>query len=298
MSETPLPVIISRSAGTAGKLGEKLGDTVTRAFADAGRAIALRLCEGAECAKEAATASGPTVVIGGGDGTLAGAAGELAGERRVLGILPLGTRNHLARQLGIPLDLAEAAKVVAGGNAVRIDVGRCNGRVFVNNASVGLYTRLVRERERRAGPKWLGTIPAAWHVLRHLRSRPFRLVVDGSPREVHTPLLFVGNNRYSLVGGRVGSRDSMTAGALSLYAVESKGALALIAFALRALVGRAAADRDFAALTEALEIIVEGSGSIDVALDGEVVAIDLPLKLEIAPRALEVIVPISARRAE
>ncbi len=298
MTAAALPVIVNRTGGTAGALGQRLEPALREAFARAGQAIDLILCEGDGCAQAVAGIAAPVVAVGGGDGTLAGAAGALAGTDTALAILPLGTRNHLARQLAIPLDLAQAAKVTAHGRAARIDLGRCGERVFVNNASIGLYTRLVRERDRHAGPKWLGTIPAAWHVLRHPRARPLRLVIDGAPRELITPLLFIGNNRYSLESGRVGERDSLGDGQLSLYAVEPKRPLALLAFALRTLVGRADPERDFAELACARTVTVEGSGPIEVAFDGEVMTLPLPLRFEIAPQALRVIVPDPAHRAE
>ncbi|MEO6152386.1 MAG: diacylglycerol kinase family protein [Croceibacterium sp.] len=298
MTEGPLPVVINRGGGTADKLGDKLTDEVTAAFAAAGCPIDLHLVDGGAIKDRVSGLTAPVVAVGGGDGTQGAAAAELAEHDRTLAVLPLGTRNHLARQLGIPLELAEAAKVAAQGSTTRIDLARGNGRVFVNNASIGLYTRLVRERDRRAGPKWLGTIPATWHVLRHLRARPLCLVVDGKRQSLRTPLLFIGNNRYSLEAGQVGERNSLTDGVLSLFAVDDKGPLALIAFALRALVGLAHPEQDFAALAEARTVEIEGSGAIDVAFDGEVERMTLPLTFEIMPLALAVRVPASADRAQ
>jgi diacylglycerol kinase family enzyme len=298
VSAAPLPVVINRDGGTAGKLGERLEEEVTRAFAAVGRSIDLHVVEGASCAQVVAGVAAPVVAVGGGDGTLGGAAAQLIDSETALAVLPLGTRNHLARQLGIPLELPRAAEAAATGHPVRVDLARCNDRVFVNNASIGLYTRLVRERDRRPTPKWLGTIPATWHVLRRLRARPFVLSVDGKRRVVRTPLLFVGNNRYSLKGGRVGTRESLAGGVLSLFAVEDKGPAAMVAFALRTLAGRADPERDFAAAGEARELVVEGSGRIEVAFDGEVEVMQLPLRFTILPRALKVIVPASSHRAQ
>jgi diacylglycerol kinase family enzyme len=215
----------------------------------------------------------------------------LAGSDTALAILPLGTRNHLAKQLGIPLGLAEAAAVIAAGRRAPMDLAKAGKRVFVNNASAGLYTRLVRARDAAPGPKWLATIPAALHVLRHLRERRVTLTVDGEKQTLKTPLLFIGNNRYSLEPGSVGERDSMHDGLLSLYALAPKSAGQLIAFALRAMLGRADLHGDFAALAEAREVVIEGSGTARIAFDGEVERVALPLKVEIMPAALQVIVP-------
>ena len=291
MSAAPLPVVVNRSGGTAKSLGDKLAEELRNAGKAAGTELDLHLVEAAAVAETVAALGAPAVAVGGGDGTQGAAAAVLAGTETALAVLPLGTRNHLARQLGIPLELPGALAVAAYGERARIDLARGNGRIFVNNASIGLYTRLVRERDRRSAPKWLGTIPATWYVLRRLRARPLCLVIDGRRQALRTPLLFIGNNRYSLEAGRVGERESLTGGVLSLFAVAAKGPLALAAFAMRALVGRADTERDFAALNAAREVTVEGSGPIDVAFDGEVERMELPLTFETMPGALAVMVP-------
>ena len=285
-----LPVIVNRSGGTATSLGDKLEATVREAFAE--QPIDLHLVEGKDIATTVERVVGrPVIAIGGGDGTQGSAAAVLAGTDTALAILPLGTRNHLARQLGIPLDLAEAAKLATGGRREPIDLAKAGERVFVNNASIGMYTKLVRERDKRWGPKWLGTIPAAWTVLRTFRARPLWLVIDGERRRVVTPLLFIGNNRYSLDAGKLGQRESLSDGVLSLYAIERKGALALLGFAMRALLGRADPERDFCELADAREVTIEDTGPIAVAFDGEVERMTLPLIFGIIPGALEVVVP-------
>ena len=286
----PLPVIVNRSGGTASSLGDELEATLREAFA--GQAIDLRLVEGGEVAGAVARYVGrPLVAVGGGDGTQGAAAAALAGSGTAQLILPLGTRNHLARQLGVPLELPEAAKLPTTGRREAIDLAKANDRVFVNNASIGLYTRLVRERDKRWGPKWLGTIPAAWIVLKTMRAKPLQLTIDGEARRVVTPLLFVGNNRYSLDAGKVGQRETVSGGVLSLLAIERQGPLSLIGFAIRALLGRADPQRDFCELADAREAIIAGAGVIEVALDGEVERMALPLRFAIMPGALEVLVP-------
>jgi len=134
-------------------------------------------------------------------------------------------------------------------------------------------------------------------VLRTFRARPLWLAIDGERRRVVTPLLFIGNNRYSLDAGRLGQRESMSGGLLSLYAIERKGALALLGFAARALLGRADPERDFCELADAREVTIEGAGQIAVAFDGEVEWMALPLTFAIMPAALEVMVPAQSTDA-
>ncbi len=288
-----VPILVNTAGGAARRLGSRLRDDVEAAFAQAGVPIALELLAGAAIAgRVAALVGAPTVVVGGGDGTLGSAAGALAGTSTALGILALGTRNHLALELGVPADLPGAARLIGERTLRTIDVGRVNDRAFVNNASIGLYPALVRERDGIAAPKWLAALPAAWGALRRVRHHRLRLVLPGGSRPVVTPLLFVGNNRYSLDPGSVGQRSALDDGRLSIYAVASRRRLALTGFALRAVLGRAERDRDFAAMGDYAAFTVEGrSQHIDVALDGEVVRLAMPLRFESRVGALAVVAP-------
>ena len=296
----PLPVLINRSGGTAARLGDGLRDAVDAAFAEAGREIVLELIDGEDMPDALRRHAGaPVIVVGGGDGTLGCAAAALAHSSTALAILPLGTRNHLARQLGVPLDLPGAARLCVSGQRRRIDLGTAGGRVFVNNASFGIYVRFVRHRDAQDGPKWLNSIPAAWHALRKMRAQSFSLRLDGQPSRVRSPLLFIGNNEYSMDMGSVGERESLADGRLSLYAVAAQSAGRLIGFGLRALIGLARPERDFEELTEAREIVIEGSGFIEGAFDGELETLPLPLKLRSLPGALGVVTsrePAEAQR--
>ncbi|MFT4026917.1 MAG: diacylglycerol kinase family protein [Novosphingobium sp.] len=291
-----LPVLINRSGGTAAALGDRLEATVWEAFAPSGRAIALELLDGDEMADAVRRhLDASAIAVGGGDGTLGGAAQLLTGTRTALAILPLGTRNHLARALGIPMGLAEAAAIAATGERRRMDLGRAGGRIFVNNASIGLYPRLVKERDKHELPKWLGTIPAAWQVLKTMRSQHYLMTIDGQARRIRTPLLFVGNNRYSLDFGSLGERETLGDGELSICAVRADGPLHLLKFAGKVLLGLADPNADFAELGEARSIVIESAGDqcgeIGVALDGEVMKMALPLALDILPSALGVVAP-------
>ena len=297
---TAVPVLVNRNGGTAATHGDALADLLAAAFAVAGVAIDLRLIDGSEIEAAAREVAGaPVVVVGGGDGTLGTAAAVLAGSGSAMGILPLGTRNHLASDLGIPPDLDGAAQVIAARHSRAIDLGRVAGRVFVNNASIGLYPALVRRRDDHPAPKWLAAVPAALGALRRLRHHRLRLTMAGDERRVATPLLFIGNNRYTLELQAFGKRDALDAGLLSVFAVESQRRLALIGFALRAIVGRVDQRRDFAAVGDVAELSVDGHARhIDVALDGEVVRLPMPLRFRSDPGALLVIAPPAQRLSE
>ncbi|MBA3896627.1 MAG: hypothetical protein H0X36_05750 [Sphingomonadaceae bacterium] len=293
MNET-LPVVVNSGGGAAARAGDKLGEKIEAAFDKAGLAIALHAVEGDEIAKTVAklAASGGTVAVGGGDGTLGASADALSEADATLGILPLGTRNHLARELGIPMDLEGAAVVIAARATRRIDLSRAGDRTFVNNASIGIYPRMVRARDAQNLPKWLANFPAAWTTLKQARHHRLRLTLDGSTDVVRTPLLFVGNNIYSLDAGHVGTREAMDDGKLSVFAVADRSRLGLIGFALRTLAGRGDPERDFCALgiCERLTVDARGRG-IDVAIDGEVMRLSTPLEFAVRPGALTVLAP-------
>lgn len=295
MPATPLPVIVNAAGGTASRAGDKLADQIEVAFAAAGQPIALELVDGEGLSGALERHAGaPRVAVGGGDGTLATAAQAMAGTDRELAILPLGTRNHFACQVGIPGDLESAAKLAATGSPQRVDFGQAGDRVFINNLSVGAYVDLVRAREASPLPKLLATIPATWRTLRKLRARRFELTLDGVSQPVETPLLFIGNNRYEVDEGRPGDRASLNDGLLSVFAVAPLPRSALIAAALRTLIGRPRTHRDFALDRTAREVRIDGPGaSLEIALDGERCRFDLPLTIRIRPRALRVVAPES-----
>jgi len=291
----PIPVLVNRSGGTAASKGDTLGDEIEAAFAEAGVSIDLQLVEGDALAGAVKAVAGqPLVVVGGGDGTLGRLAGILAEQGSALGILALGTRNHLARELGVPLDLPGAAALIAAGTVRAIDLARVNGEPFINNASVGLYPELVREREQRSTPKYIAAIPASFAVLKRLKHHRLQLSLPGpqSDSNVVTPMLFVGNNHYTLEAGQIGKRDALDGGVLSIYAVAARRRLALLGFAIRTLLGRARRDSDFAAIGDTPGFEVSGrSDDIDIALDGEVMTLKMPLRFECQAGALKVVAP-------
>ncbi len=161
-----------------------------------------------------------TIVIGGGDGTVQAAASVLAASDLPLGILPLGTLNHFARDLGLPLDLEAALRVVAAGRIRLVDVGEVNGRVFINNSSLNIYPQLVAEHERyrRHGPaRWLAAALALYRVSWRLTRPRVRVLAPGRQAEHRTGCLFIANNMYRLDAFASAKRMRLNDGELCLY---------------------------------------------------------------------------------
>jgi diacylglycerol kinase family enzyme len=252
--------------------------------------------EVSELARRALSGGARAIVAGGGDGTVGSVAAVLAGTDGTFGVLPLGTLNHFAKDLGIPLGLEEAARNVCEGRVVRVDVGEVNGQVFVNNSSLGLYPRIVRRRdklrERDGIGKWTALARAGLAVLRRHPFLNVRLDADGRRITRKTPFVFVGNNEYETEGLQLGGRTRLDAGRLSLYVAHRTGRLGLLRLVLSALLGRLRRARDFDAL-EAEEVWVETRRPrrLPVATDGEVTVMTTPLRYRVRPGALKVIVP-------
>ncbi len=298
MTNTALPVLINREGGGAASAGAGLSQSVTTAFSRTGVQADIQMLAASEMnqAIERAAASHARIVVAGGDGTIASAAQLLTETDVELAVLPLGTLNHFARDLQIPSSLDSAAELAANGTASPVDVGEVNDRRFINNASVGLYPSMVKDRDRirheHHVPKWLASLPASWAALSRLPRHRMRIDIGGGGAPIVTPLLFVGNNRYSLERGSVGARETLNAGLLSIYAVSRTTRLALLWFGVRAALGRASRAQDFEVVGDCEEMIVRLSRpKIEIALDGEVHRLSLPLKFRVRAGALKVVRP-------
>ena len=236
------------------------------------------------------------IVVGGGDGSISAAAQALAHSNASLGILPLGTLNHLARDLGLPFDLTEAAKVIANGRPRAIDVAEVNGRVFVNNAAIGLYPLMVVDRdaqkERLGRSKRLAMLVASLRTLLRFHHQRLTLSADGGEARVDTPLLLVGNNDYRLSIPGAGRRERLDGGRLSLFVLRKKHVPGFLAAVVRALVGLTR-DNDMVRVDEIERLKVDSRRSgIQLAIDGEPAELRPPLEFRIRPKALKVIVPL------
>ncbi len=234
------------------------------------------------------------IVAGGGDGTVNGVAGRLAGTDTALGVLPMGTLNHFARDLGIPLNLEAAVRNLFTGQVAKVDVGDVNGRVFVNNSGVGFYPHFVRQREeqeRRGHIKQVAFVLALRSVLRRYFRLRIKVHMDQARAlEQVTPFLFVGNNRYQISGLQIGTRPRLDSGRLWVCTAPSSGRRNIVRGALRTLAGLET-DQKLSAF-EAEELWVEpGTARVNVSTDGEVSIMDAPLHYRIRPQALGVIVP-------
>ena len=291
-----VPVLLNRDGGALAA-DPKLADRVADALKSAGVDAEVELLSGGDCAVRClavAERKDPLLIVGGGDGTISAAASALAGTDTLLGILPLGTLNHFARDLGLPTDLDEAAKLIAAGKDRRVDIGEMNGRVFINNSAIGLYPLMVVDRDlqrlRLGRSKRLAMIVASLRSLvRFNRHRLTLTVNEEQTGRVDTPLLFVGNNDYRVDIGAPGRRERLDGGELTVLVMRKKTRSGMLAASLRAFFGASRAD-DMVRLDGVQRLRVSAPRPrLAVSLDGEVVRAELPLEYKIRTKALRVI---------
>jgi diacylglycerol kinase family enzyme len=289
-------VIANRGGGSA----EDAEERIRQAFEGTGVEPEIRLVQPGDldrhCAEIARGEGVSAMVAAGGDGTVSTVAAAVAGTGVALGVLPMGTLNHFAHDAGVPLDLKAAAAAVAAGRTRQVDAAEVNGRLFVNNSSVGLYPMLVRDREaqqRRIGrTKQRAMLVAAARAFWRFRNRRLTLRYAGMEAPVNSPLLFVGNNRYETGLLKLGRREAIDRGELCLYAPLARSRLGFFWLSLRAVLGRPDRQRDFLTLDGVGQAEIGSSHDmLMVAVDGEVLPMETPLKYRIRPGVLKLIVP-------
>ncbi|MBC7603010.1 MAG: diacylglycerol kinase family lipid kinase [Ramlibacter sp.] len=242
------------------------------------------------------------VVAAGGDGTVSAVASQLAETGIAMGVLPMGTLNHFAKDLRIPLALDDAIEVLAKGRPLAVDVGEVNGRIFINNSGLGLYPDIVRDREaqqRRLGRgKWLALLNASLHAARRYPLLSLNMEIDGKQLNRRSAFVFIGNNEYTMTGFEIGERAGLADGKLSLYVTQRMGRFGLVRLALRALFGRLEQARDFDMLLATSVVVDTHKKLMRVSTDGEVTKMETPLRYRSRPGALRVMVPAAEARAE
>jgi diacylglycerol kinase family enzyme len=311
MSESPqqpkVAVLLNPAAGTVARMGAaNLEKALLCAFDEAGISATLGFFSGTELRGAAEEALQKVrekkldaLMVGGGDGSIRTVASVLAGTGVPLGILPLGTLNHFARDLGLPFEPRQAVAVLASGEVRSVDLGTMNGEVFLNNSSIGIYPFLVLERERRRHrqhlSKWVAMLLALPHVLRNLPLSRLRVSVGNLAEACRSPLVFIGNNEYQLALTALGRRERLDGGELSIYVAKAKSDVALFWIACRVILGFSPA--------HGMRIVKGKTADIEshrhhllVACDGEVERLRPPLHYEIRSRALRVFAPVQPAR--
>lgn len=236
------------------------------------------------------------VVAAGGDGTVAGVAHALAGTPVALAVLPLGTFNYFARGIGMPADARDAAKAILDGTAHDIAVGTLNGRVFLNNVSIGLYPAILEEREatyaRFGRYRILAHIASLRTILRFQRPHRMELQLDATRHRIRSPMLFVARSAYQLDQFGLEGAQAISDDRFVLFLALQQTRLGFLRLAWRLVRRRVDHGRDVLVSTpQKIAVAIPGRRRMSVALDGEKLKMRLPLRIEIAEHLLQVILP-------
>lgn len=245
-----------------------------------------------------ARSSGGIVVAAGGDGTINAVAQAVLGSGCAFGVLPQGTFNYFGRTHGISQDAAEATRQLLRARVQRVQVGLVNERVFLVNASLGLYPRLLEDREawkQQYGRSRLIAIWAAFMtLLREHRPLRIRLERHAVAVNLRTSTLFVGNNRLQLERIGIAEARSLEEGQLAAVTVREVSTAGLLWLMLRGALGQLGEARNvvsFGFRQMTVRPLSLGNRRVKVAMDGEVVCLRAPLEFRVSPHALPLLLP-------
>jgi diacylglycerol kinase family enzyme len=298
-----LPVTVILNVGSGHRSKAEVEGQIREAFESVGSAHRIVVADSPEdveretkLAVQEGRSEPRVVVAAGGDGTVNLVAGLVLGSDLPFGVIPLGTFNYFARDLGIPLEPREAALAIATGRIRRVHVARVNGHLFLNNASFGLYRQLLEEREafkQRFGRYKVVAVIAALSTLWRFRQvYTLQLELDGKPATIRTPMLFFGINSLQLENLDLEIAKCTDAGLMAVIALQPTSRWQLLGLALRgALHGLNNSPRLRCYGAAQVDVLLRGRRSTRVAVDGESIDCKLPLHFEVLRNALPVLVP-------
>ncbi|WP_454915449.1 diacylglycerol/lipid kinase family protein [Xanthobacter sediminis] len=290
-------VVLNSKAGHLLDLGaDPVRRQVDAALSRAGFDVRVVVAAGAEMARlirDAPEAGYGTVVVGAGDGTLSYAASVYAGTDTVLGILPLGTMNLLAYDIGLPRDLDGALAALDDARPMRIDLGTLNGRPFHGVSGVGFFSQmaLAREQERERHGRVLGWLTALAKAAFRAGRLSLELELEGVSHPVEAYAALVTVNAFDAPGLH---RSRLDGGLLEVMVAEDRGVLGRLRAGADVLVGAWRDNPGIHVFATRRAIIHARRSRTWVATDGEVGRESLPLRYAIDPGALTLLVPRDA----
>lgn len=309
MLATDAPFHIVSNAGSGSRDAHEAREQIEAILSAAGRPHEFILIEDpsklasvARRAVDAAVKSNGAVVVAGGDGTINSVVQAVLPTRRPFGIIPQGTFNYSSRAHGIPLEIAEAAKILLSGHIEPVQVGMANERAFLVNASLGLYPELLQDREEYKRQYGRHRSVALWSGLMTLMHEHRQLAVEieherGRER-VRTPSIFIGNNALQLEQVGLEEAEAVKRWRLAAVIVQPVGTSELIVLAMRGLLGRLGEDdrvRNFAFQSMTVRPLSGvGKRGLKVAVDGEIFWCPPPITFKVAPHPLMLMVPPAA----
>ena len=251
-----------------------------------------------------AVAGGGVLVAAGGDGTINTVAAEAVEAGCPFGVLPQGTFNYFGRTHGIPEDLGEAVQALLTARVQPVQVGQVNDRIFLVNASIGLYPQIIEEREadkkqfgRSRLVALLSMIKTALGRSQYLR---IHMELEGKVHTMRTAMLFVGNNSLQMEQlGIMPLSSALEDGKLAAIAPKSVGRLGMMGLMLRGAIGKLGGASNlvafsFKSLGVKQRTLYGTRRKIKVATDGEVCQLDTPLRFRVLNGQLLLMKPVPA----
>lgn len=244
------------------------------------------------------------VVAAGGDGTINAVAQATLGTGCAFGVLPQGTFNYFSRTHGIPSDTAEALQVLLSESPRAVQVGLVNERVFLVNASMGLYAKLLEDREafkaQYGRHRWVAFWAGLVTVMRGERPWHLHMAWSGKQRDIRTQTLFVANNALQMHQVGLAEADAPEQGQLAAIALKPQGTFAMLGLLARGALGRLGeADSVDSFTFESLEVKpMRGRRRVKVATDGEIAWMQMPLQFRVSPEPLWLVRPDVAPELE
>lgn len=296
------PLFIVANAGSGQHDLRQTRETLSRVFGEAGREFhfihADAVVAAAQAGARRAGEAGGVVVSVGGDGTTNAVAQAAWDAGCAMAVLPQGTFNLFGREHGIAQDLETAARALLRAQPAPVQVGEVNGRIFLVNASLGLYPQLLQDREafkhQFGRHRWVAILSGLVTLFEWRRQLTLEIELDGQSTRLTTPTLFVGNNRLQLQ--RVGMEPAVAArvgeGRLAALIARPIGTMTMVWLMLKGAFGKLGeAEQVHSFAFRTLTVRVLGMRKLKVAADGEVGVMAPPLRFSVASRPLQLMLP-------
>ena len=291
-------VLLNKGAGTIakGKGGEPTD--LCRLFAESGAQAQVREIEPwelDETTRQAIASDADVVIAGGGDGTINSIANLVAGSDKTFGVLPLGTHNHFAKDLKIPLDLNEAIAALARGKVEELPVAEVNGRIFLNFSAIGIHPEIVKhrdaQRETLGRSKWAAMVVSTWRMLWRFPVQHVTIRARGHTFARRAVSVIVCNNPHQMKVFGVDDASVPDRGLLNVYVAAPRRRSGLVRMMLRITIGRVEKAERFESMALPELKIETHRRHTRVSVDGEVIDMISPLHYRIRPKPMRVLMP-------
>lgn len=292
-------IIINKDSGSYYENPDLIQDLLNDAFVNQARDTAdldFHVVEGQEIEKrimELAHSDIDALVACGGDGTVSTAARYLTGTGKALGVMPMGTFNNFAGDIGVSQDLKFAAQTIARADTIDIDTAKINDRIFINNTTIGLFAHII-SLEKKAKLKMgigkvLNLLLSGFKVFRFFPLYHIHIKTDGCETKEVTPFVFVGNNRFELALLDIGMRKRLDEGFLSLYYAKCKKRWCIIRLVFESIFNKLDQSEDFMVRQVDKLELRSRKKRLKFMIDGEILKLRTPVKIEIIPKSLKII---------